>query len=100
MARPDHVHHREDKRERWGRGMNFDDTPEEAAFRTRVRAWLDANAAPRSSNAVLSAARGDDAELARAREWQAKKAAAGYACITWPKEYGGLGGTPMQAVIY
>ena len=24
--------------------MNFDDTPEEAAFRSQVRAWLDANA--------------------------------------------------------
>jgi acyl-CoA dehydrogenase len=24
--------------------MNFDDTPEEAAFRSQVRAWIDANA--------------------------------------------------------
>ena len=24
--------------------MNFDDTPEEAAFRAEVRAWIDANA--------------------------------------------------------
>ena len=23
--------------------MNFDDTPEEAAFRVKVRAWIDAN---------------------------------------------------------
>ena len=31
--------------------MNFDDTPEEAAFRAEVRAWIDANApgAPRAN---------------------------------------------------
>ncbi|MEQ1865018.1 MAG: acyl-CoA dehydrogenase family protein, partial [Micropepsaceae bacterium] len=29
-----------------------------------------------------------------------KKAAKGYARITWPKENGGLGGTPMQQVVY
>ncbi|HCO58736.1 MAG TPA: acyl-CoA dehydrogenase, partial [Porticoccaceae bacterium] len=38
--------------------------------------------------------------LAKAKQWQAKKAAAGYAAITWPTELGGLGGTPMQNVIY
>jgi len=80
--------------------MNFDDTREEAAFRAKVRSWLDANAQPHSSNAVLSAARGDESELARARVWQDKKASAGYAGITWPKEFGGLGGTPMQQIIY
>ena len=28
-----------------------------------------------------------ESALARARDWQAKKAEAGYAAITWPKEY-------------
>ena len=38
-------------------------------------------------------ARNDDPELLKkAKDWQAKKAAAGYACITWPKEWGGRGG--------
>jgi hypothetical protein len=32
--------------------------------------------------------------------WQAKKAAAGYAQITWPKEWGGGGGTPIQSIIF
>ena len=27
--------------------MNFDDTPEEAAFRAKARAWIDANAPKR-----------------------------------------------------
>ena len=43
----------------------------------------------------------EDAELLpMAREWQRKKAEAGYAAITWPVEWGGRGGTPIEQVIY
>jgi alkylation response protein AidB-like acyl-CoA dehydrogenase len=76
--------------------LDFNDTPEEAAFRTEVRAWLEKNA-PREGGS------GDDEDggnLAAAKAWQAKKAAAGYAQITWPKEWGGQGGTPIQQVIF
>ena len=38
--------------------------------------------------------------MAASKAWQAKKAAAGYAQITWPKEWGGQGGTPIQQVIF
>ncbi len=42
-----------------------------------------------------------DAEgLRRAKEWQAKKADAGFAAITWPTQWGGRGGSQMQQVIY
>ena len=82
--------------------MDFEDTAEEAAFRSEVRKWLEANAKPRRSREAR-----DDMELdedrdsmAAAKAWQAKRAAHGYARITWPKEVGGLGGTPMQQVIY
>jgi acyl-CoA dehydrogenase len=81
--------------------MDFNDTPEEAAFRAQVRTWLEANA-PRKQNANESL-RGKHSEadlLALAKVWQAKKAEARYAQITWPKAYGGLGGSPMQQVIY
>ena len=81
--------------------MDFNDTPEEAAFRKEVRAWLDANAKRKSDDRTASRARTEEVDaLPRAREWQAKKAEAGYARITWPKEYGGMGGTPIQQVIY
>jgi acyl-CoA dehydrogenase len=81
--------------------MDFNDTPEEAAFRQQVRAWLDANATRKSDDKTSIRSRIDDPELLkRAKEWQDKKAAAGYARITWPKEYGGLGGTAIQQVIY
>jgi len=77
--------------------MDFNDTPEEAAYRAQVKAWLDANA-PKVHAAD------DDGEgggsMAASKAWQAKKAAAGYAQITWPKEWGGQGGTPIQQVIF
>jgi len=75
--------------------MDFNDTPEEAAFRVKAREWLEANA-PRER----ASGRGDDAHMAAAKAWQAKKAAAGYAQITWPKEWGGGGGTQMQSIIF
>jgi len=81
--------------------MDFRDTPEEAAFRAEVRAWLEANAQPRRSDADrFDAGMSEDERIAAARAWQRRKAAAGYAAITWPKEWGGAGGSPMQQVIY
>jgi alkylation response protein AidB-like acyl-CoA dehydrogenase len=38
--------------------------------------------------------------LARAKEWQAKKADAKWACITWPVEFGGRGASSIQNVIF
>jgi alkylation response protein AidB-like acyl-CoA dehydrogenase len=75
--------------------MDFNDTAEEAAFRTQAKAWLEANAPKERASG-----RGDAAHMAAAKAWQAKKAAAGYAQITWPKEWGGGGGTPMQSIIF
>jgi len=84
--------------------MDFNDTPEEAAFRTTVRAWLEANATRRvegeAGASILSMEGGDADMVARSKAWQKLKAAQGYAAISWPKEYGGMGGTPMQNVIY
>ena len=85
--------------------MNFDDTPEEAAFRAEVRAWLDANA-PKELLDVISTSgfaalnTGDVDPLAAAKAWQKKKAEAGWACLHWPKEYGGRGSTPIERVIW
>jgi acyl-CoA dehydrogenase len=81
--------------------MNFDDTPDEAAFRAQVRSWLEANARPRTADTLKARAAMSEADaLKSAKAWQAKRAAAGYARITWPKEWGGMGGTPIQSVIY
>ena len=83
--------------------MDFEDSPEEAAFRKEVRAWLDANAKKRSGKRDLNAEdmeNGAANEMAASRAWQKTKAKAGYARITWPKGMGGMGGTPMQSIIF
>jgi alkylation response protein AidB-like acyl-CoA dehydrogenase len=76
--------------------MDFNDTPEEAEFRTKARAWLEANA----QKERVGGGRGEAEHMADAKAWQAKKASAGYAQITWPKEWGGGGGTQMQSIIF
>jgi alkylation response protein AidB-like acyl-CoA dehydrogenase len=85
--------------------MDFDDTPAEAAFRREARAWLDANA-PRHLHAELSAAPFGDLKLpnadviAESKAWQKRKQRADWACLHWPKEYGGRGATPIERVIW
>ena len=39
-------------------------------------------------------------EVARAKLWQMRKYEAGWACIRWPREYGGRGASAMQQVIW
>jgi alkylation response protein AidB-like acyl-CoA dehydrogenase len=84
--------------------MDFNDTPQEASYRTEVRGWLDANAPGRKStgDSVFNARsrRGEAEYIERAKAWQAKKTDAGYGVIQWPREYGGGGGSTMQALIY
>ena len=85
--------------------MNFDDTPQEAAFRKQARQWIEANA-PKELEAELSQSslgriklKSDDiVEVAKA--WQKKKAEGGWVCLHWPKEYGGRGASPVERVIF
>src|SRR6185437_11587059 len=85
--------------------MNFDDTPQEAEFRSVARQWIEANA-PKELEAELSKSslgrirlqHHDMVEVGKA--WQKKKAEGGWACLHWPKEYGGRGATPIEKVIW
>ena len=87
--------------------MDFDDTPEEQAFRAEARSWLEAHATARSSDSLAVRSRWRDPSpeaqeehVAACRRWQAVLADAGWAGITWPSEYGGRGGTSMQQMIF
>ena len=71
--------------------MDFNDTPEEAAFRAEARAWLDANAPAGWQQTIKKDV---DDLVAAGRAWQARKAATGWACIQWPREYGGRDASP------
>jgi alkylation response protein AidB-like acyl-CoA dehydrogenase len=86
--------------------MNFDDTPEEAKFRSVARAWIAANAPKelrgpleRSGFASLNL-EGKAEPMAAQKAWQKKKYDAGWACLHWPKDYGGRGATPIERVIW
>jgi alkylation response protein AidB-like acyl-CoA dehydrogenase len=75
--------------------MDFNDTPEEAEFRAEVRAWLAKNA-PVGWRERMAA--GHVQEVCK--EWQRTKYDAGWACLNWPKEYGGQGLSPIKSVIW
>lgn len=85
--------------------MDFHDTPEEAAFRNEVRAWI-ADNAPRHLEPELkrasfgSSGLTSEDPLRAGKAWQKKKAAAGWACLHWPKEYGGGARSPIERVIF
>jgi alkylation response protein AidB-like acyl-CoA dehydrogenase len=82
--------------------VDFNDTAEEAAFRAEVRSFLDANAPLRKDPTENAFPEGrDDVEAVRiAKAWQAKLYDAGWACIAWPKEYGGRAASPVERVIW
>jgi alkylation response protein AidB-like acyl-CoA dehydrogenase len=82
--------------------VDFNDTPEEAAFRAEAKTFLDAHAERKTTDDTAASILGTDdpAEIGRSQAWQALKADNGWACITWPKEFGGRGGTGIQSVIW
>ena len=81
--------------------MDLRYSAEDEAFRTEFRAWLDENLPDdmREGGLWSRAADANEAFTLR-REWERKKALAGYAGIQWPKEYGGHGGTRSMKAIY
>jgi alkylation response protein AidB-like acyl-CoA dehydrogenase len=78
--------------------VDLRDTPEQAQFRAEVRAWIDANLPEDKRGSRGGAQRFDDPFM---REWSKQLYAAGYAGLTWPKEFGGAGAPySFQAILY
>ncbi len=88
--------------------MDFDDSPEQIAFRRECVEWLEANASRRNDRGGAEVWRmlrprseeDDRAGIAAAKAWQARKAEAGFAGITWPVAYGGRALSPQLAAIF
>jgi alkylation response protein AidB-like acyl-CoA dehydrogenase len=76
--------------------VDLRDTPEEAAFRDKLRGWLEQNLPDELEGHPGGASRFEGPEV---RAWSRALYEAGYAGLTWPKEYGG-GGAPytFQAI--
>ena len=80
--------------------MDFNDNQQQAEFRRQVRAWLTQNAKPLVGRPTVSRRLDAEEGLKVAKEWQARKADAGYACMHFPKQYGGQGMPVVNTVIY
>jgi len=63
--------------------MDFRDSPEEAAFRARLRAWI------AEHNPGLPASSTDDEYWARQAEWHTALYGAGFFGLSWPRRFGG-----------
>jgi alkylation response protein AidB-like acyl-CoA dehydrogenase len=74
--------------------MDLTLSPQEEAFRDELREWLEANKPGDEPE-------GDDTAAFEFRKaWQRKLADAGWAGLSWPKEYGGRGATLIEQAIF
>jgi alkylation response protein AidB-like acyl-CoA dehydrogenase len=72
-------------------------TDEEGQFREAVRAWLKENLPEKADSGGREA---DPAYMDTMRDWQRQLFEGGWAGVSWPKEYGGRGATPIEESIY
>ena len=63
--------------------MDFRDSPEEAQFRSRLRAWIGEH------NPGLPVSSTDDEYWARQAEWHTALYDAGFFGLSWPARFGG-----------
>ncbi len=77
--------------------VDLRDSADEAAFRAGLRSWIEANLPPEQRGGRGGARRFEEF----GREWSRKLYEAGYAGLTWPKEYGGAAAPySYQAIFY
>ncbi|HVS99997.1 MAG TPA: acyl-CoA dehydrogenase family protein [Solirubrobacterales bacterium] len=74
--------------------MDLTLSPSEEGFRDEVATWLrENNPGPEPEGSL-------DEVMAFRREWQLQLHAAGWAGISWPREYGGRGATMIEQAIF
>ncbi|HYB35241.1 MAG TPA: acyl-CoA dehydrogenase family protein [Mycobacterium sp.] len=79
--------------------MDFAYPAEVEQFRKELRAWLAANL----TDDVAAAGRRPDTDSAAfetLRTWNRRMADAGWAAVSWPREYGGRGATMLEQLVY
>jgi alkylation response protein AidB-like acyl-CoA dehydrogenase len=74
--------------------MDLSLSPSEREFRDEVRTWLEENHPGPEPEGSL------EEVMAFRREWQGRLHEAGWAGISWPKEYGGRGATLIEQAIF
>jgi alkylation response protein AidB-like acyl-CoA dehydrogenase len=78
--------------------MDLAFTPEQEAFRLRVRSWLEARFPNHRGDPFDPPPDTPEGE-AQLRRWEADLHAAGFACVHWPRDYGGQGMTIAEHLI-
>ena len=73
--------------------MDLTLSPNEQAFRDELRGWLEENHPGEEPTE-------DEQAFDWRRDWQRKLHQQGYAGLSWPKEYGGRGATPIEQAIF
>ena len=73
--------------------MDLTLSPQEEAFRDELRSWLEANHPGPEPE-------GDEAAFAFRKSWQKRVYEAGWAGVSWPREYGGRGATLVEQAIF
>ncbi len=79
--------------------MDFSYPAEVEQFRIELRDWLSANLTDELVAARRPPGR-DDAAIEMLRAWSRTMADAGWAAVSWPREYGGRGATVLEQLVY
>lgn len=77
--------------------MDLSFTPEEQEFRRRLRQWINENL-PEKWKTFHKVS--DAEKFHTNNQWERKLYAGGWAGIAWPKEYGGVGATLVEQLIF
>src|SRR5437588_12913711 len=80
--------------------MDLTFSPEETAFRHEISAWIRGNLPDGWGEPGFKEPKTFEDRLVFSRAWEKKLADAGWAGISWPKDYGGRGVTLMEQVIF
>jgi alkylation response protein AidB-like acyl-CoA dehydrogenase len=79
--------------------MNFQFSDADEAYRQRFKQWLSENVPVGWNEESVEPDTDHERALFR-KAWDSKLYTGGYSGITWPREYGGQGGTLIQHAIY
>jgi alkylation response protein AidB-like acyl-CoA dehydrogenase len=81
--------------------MDLHDSPEDAAFRTEARRWLEDNLTGEFADARGLGRMGLQHEGRELRQaWEQRLGRDGWTCVGWPAEHGGRGASVSQQVIW
>jgi alkylation response protein AidB-like acyl-CoA dehydrogenase len=83
----------------WETRMDFELTDQENSFRNTLRQWLQTNLPAGWGTTVFEPVDLHE-KIVFLKDWSRQLYNAGYAGLSWPKEYGGAGATLMEQVIF